>query len=91
MDQHVEHDPAIDPADGTIRGTGIEAHRIAALMAGPMTRSAILRDYPELTDALVEAAVRYARAQPWGGRGFPDVTAKEAMRASRLHALDEPD
>lgn len=74
------NEDAIDPSDGTIRGTGIEAHRIAALIDGDMPRDEVLRDYPNLTAAQVEAAVAYARANPKQGRPFPSRTLKYHLR-----------
>ena len=66
----------IDPSNATIRGTSIEAHRIAALIDGDMRQDEVLRDYPNLTAAQVEAAVAYARANPKQGRPFPSRTVK---------------
>lgn len=71
---------AVDPADATIRGVGIEAHRIAALIEGGMQRDEVLRDYPNLTGAQIDAAVAYARANPKQGRPYPGRTSKSALR-----------
>jgi hypothetical protein len=74
---------AIDPNDGMIRGTNVEAHRIAALVDGGMTKEEILADYPNLSLGKVDAAVKYARAHPKPGRPFPGMTAKAALRKGR--------
>jgi len=66
--------------DGNIRGSGVEAHRIAALVAGGMEMAEILEDYPNLGPDQVEAAARYASASPKPGRPYPDRTAKSVLR-----------
>jgi uncharacterized protein (DUF433 family) len=66
--------------DGTIRGSGVEAHRIAALVAGGMELAEILEDYPNLGPDQVEAASRYALVVPNPGRPYPDRTAKSVLR-----------
>jgi uncharacterized protein (DUF433 family) len=73
----------VDAADGTIRGTGVEAHRIAALIDGGMQPEDVLRDYPNLTRPQLEAAVAYARANPKQGRPYPTRTVKSALRRGR--------
>ena len=45
-----------------IKGTAIEAHRIAALLAGGMTMDEVLRDYPSLTKQKVLAAKIFAQS-----------------------------
>ena len=78
-------------ADGEarIRGTAIEAHRIAALLDGGMTVDAILTDYPSLTKRQVLAARAFADAHPKPGRPYPKTTAKAAVRGAGLDVLDE--
>jgi len=73
---------SIDAAAGTalIRGTDVEAHRIAALVEGGMPIIEVMRDYPGLTRAQVEAAVAYAKAHPKQGRPFPSRTVKSVLR-----------
>jgi uncharacterized protein (DUF433 family) len=68
---------------GMIRGTGVEAHRIAALAAGGMSTGEILRDYPNLTAEQVKAAVDYAAAHPKQGRPYPRRTVKAVLREGR--------
>lgn len=68
-----------------IRGTDINAHRIAALHVG-MTISEILRDYPTLSERQVLAAKAYAESHPKAGRPYPKITAKRAMRKARADA-----
>ncbi len=71
-----------------INGTNVEAHRIAALLAGGMTVDAVLRDYPSLTERQVLAAKGFAEINPGAGTYYPPITAKAAMRGSGLDALD---
>jgi uncharacterized protein (DUF433 family) len=75
----VEEDVVL--ACGLIRGTSVEAHRIAALVDGGMSVAEILKDYPNLTPTHVDASVNYARAYPKQGRTYPRRTAKSAIRA----------
>ena len=65
--------------EGWIRGAGVEAHRIAALVGGGMKTGEVLADYPNLEAAQVEAAVRFAAKSP-DARQFPTVTAKSVLR-----------
>ncbi len=88
MDRSVGEDlagteQAIDADDATIRGTGVEAHRIAALINGGMRQDEVLRDYPNLTSAQIDAAVAYARAKPEQGRAYPERTVKSVLRKGR--------
>jgi uncharacterized protein (DUF433 family) len=73
---------AVD-ADGVIPGTGVEAHRIAALVDGGMPAEEVLRDYPNLTAAQVESALAYAKINPKHGRPYPARTMKAALRKGR--------
>ena len=70
-----------------IKGTSIEAYRIAALLEG-MTVEEILQDYPSLEAQQVLAAKTYAESHPKAGRPYPKVTAKRAMREARGDADD---
>ena len=81
----------IDTSSGEarIKGTRIEAFRIAALLDGGMTMGAVLRDYPSLDEHQVLAAKAYAESNPKVGRSYPKITAKAAMRGSGLDALDD--
>jgi uncharacterized protein (DUF433 family) len=74
---------APDESGGVIRGTGIEAHRVAALAEGGMSTDEILRDYPNLTAEQVKAAVDYAAAHPKRGRPYPRRTIKSVLRKGR--------
>lgn len=65
---------------GKLRDSGVEAHRIAALVAGGMNVDEILEDYPNLGRPQVEAAVQYARTKPKQGRPYPNRTAKSVLR-----------
>ncbi len=75
--------------EAVIRGTEIEAHRIAALLEAGMMVEEVLRDYPSLKEEQVLAARVYAEANPKAGRPYPKQTAKAAMRAVDLSALDD--
>ena len=68
-----------------IKGTGVNAYRIAALHDG-MTIEEILRDYPSLGEQQVLAAKAYAESHPKSGRPYPKHTAKKAMREARADA-----
>ena len=71
-----------------LKGTQIEAHRIAALTDGGMSHELIQHDYPSLTVQQIDDAILYARINPKVGRPYPGRTAKSAMRGSGLDALD---
>lgn len=75
--------------EARIKGTTIEAHRIAALLDGGMTVADVLGDYPSLTEAQVLAAKAYADANPKPGRPYPAQTAKAALRNAGLKRLGE--
>ncbi|WP_430425174.1 DUF433 domain-containing protein [Phenylobacterium sp.] len=75
--------------DALIKGTTIEAHRIASLLDGGMTVDQVLADYPSLTEAQVLAAKAYADANPKPGRPYPGQTAKAALRNADLKRLGE--
>lgn len=81
----------IDASGGEarIKGTTIEAHRIAALLDGGMTVAEVLGDYPSLTEAQILAAKAYADANPKPGRPYPPQTAKSALRNTDLKRLGE--
>lgn len=74
----VEEDVVL--ACGLIRGTSVEAYRIAALVDGGMSVAEILKDYQNLTPAQVDASIAYAKAHPEQGRPYPRRTAKSAIR-----------
>jgi uncharacterized protein (DUF433 family) len=76
---------AVEIRGGTafILGTGVEAHRIAALAVGGLSHDEILRDYGDLTTQQVEAAVVYARTHPKQGRPYPPRTVKSVLRSGR--------
>jgi uncharacterized protein (DUF433 family) len=68
-----------------IKGTDINAYRIAALHDG-MTVEEILRDYPSLSKQQVLAAKAYAESHPKVGRPYPKNTAKRIMWEARADA-----
>ena len=77
-----------DEGEALIKGTRIEAHRIAALLDGGMPIEEILADYPSLDEAQVSAAKAYADTHPKPGRPYPAMTDKAAMRSADLDDLD---
>lgn len=81
----------IDTSNGEarIKGTTIEAHRIAALLDGGTTVAQVLADYPSLNEDQVLAAKAYADANPKPGRPYPGRTAKAALRNPDLKRLGE--
>jgi uncharacterized protein (DUF433 family) len=74
-----------------LRGTQVEVHRIAALLDAGVPVNDVLRDYPSLKEEQIVAAKAFAEAHPKAGRPFPKQTAKAAMRAANLSALDDAD
>lgn len=74
-----------------LKGTSVEAHRIAALIQGGMSREEVLGDYPSLNAEQVDFAVSYAAAHPNPGPPYPRLSAKAALRAADLSALDLDD
>ncbi|MFG1379128.1 DUF433 domain-containing protein [Xanthobacter autotrophicus] len=77
--------------DPVIRDTGIEVYRIAALLDAGETVASVLRDYPSFNEPQVIAAQAFAAVHPKVGRPYPKLTAKSAMRAADLSALDDED
>ena len=64
-------------------------YRIAALLAGGLSVSEVLEDYPSLSAEDVETAQTYAEAHPKAGRPYPRTTAKRALKGAGLEALDD--
>ncbi|MEH3117063.1 MAG: DUF433 domain-containing protein [Methylorubrum populi] len=75
--------------DAVLKESGVEVHRIAALLGGGMSPDEIREDYPSLTLEAIAAAKAYADAHPKPGRPYPGMTAKRALRGAGLEALDE--
>ncbi|MFN3585786.1 DUF433 domain-containing protein [Phenylobacterium sp.] len=75
--------------EALIKGTTIEAHRIAALLDGGMSVEEVLADYPTLKERQVLAAKAFAEANPKPGRPYPGRTAKAALRNADLGRLGE--
>lgn len=88
LNKQVELDTHGNPV---LKGTDVEVHRIAALMAAGMSVDSVLQDYPTLTADQVAVSQAYAAAYPKSGRPYPSITAKAAMRAADLSALDLDD
>lgn len=75
--------------EAILKGTNIEAHRIAALLAGGMTPEQVQEDYPSLALDQVMTAKAYGDAYPKTGRPYPGSTVKRALKKAGLEALDE--
>jgi len=75
--------------EAVLKRTGIEVHRIAALLNGGMTAKEICEDYPSLTAEAVATAKAYAEAYPKTGRPYPSKTVKRAIRGAGLEQLNE--
>ncbi|HEL3804295.1 DUF433 domain-containing protein [Stenotrophomonas maltophilia] len=75
--------------EAVIAGSGVEAHRIAALLKGGMSPSEIQEDYPSLTLEQIDAARAYAEVYPKPGRPYPERTLKRALLSSGLEELDD--
>ncbi|BCM87608.1 DUF433 domain-containing protein [Methylobacterium indicum] len=75
--------------EAVLKGSGVEVHRIAALLNGGMSTEDICMDYPSLSPDGVAVAKAYADAHPKHGRPYPGTTAKRALRNAGLGALDE--
>lgn len=71
-----------------LKGTGVEVHRVAALLDGGLTPEEVREDYPSLDPTDVAAARAYAGAHPKPGRPYPRTTAKRALKGAGLEALD---
>jgi uncharacterized protein (DUF433 family) len=75
--------------EALLKGTDVEAHRIAALLAGGMSAEEVRQDYPSLTLDQIATAGAYAEAYPKSGRPYPAKTVKRALKGAGLEALDE--
>lgn len=75
--------------EAVLKGTGVEVHRIAALLNGGMTPEEIGEDYPSLTLDAIRVAKDYAESHPKPGRPYPGTTVKRALKGAGLEALDE--
>jgi uncharacterized protein (DUF433 family) len=75
--------------EAILKGTDVEAHRIAALLSGGMSPEEIAEDYPSLTPEQIGSAKAYAAAYPKAGRPYPSRTAKSTLKGAGLEALDE--
>ena len=71
-----------------LKGTSIEAHRIAALREGGLSFQDIVADYPSLSLQAVAVAEAYAEVYPKAGPPYPRTTVKRALQGAGLEALD---
>lgn len=62
MNEFIRVDPEICSGKPTIRGTRIIIKNILGMVAGGYTVDQIVEAYPELTQAMVQAALEYAAA-----------------------------
>ncbi|HLB68399.1 MAG TPA: DUF433 domain-containing protein [Thermoplasmata archaeon] len=60
MNDRITTDPKVLAGKPVIRGTRIPVYLIMELLAGGNTREEILREYPQLTDDDITAAMAYA-------------------------------
>jgi uncharacterized protein (DUF433 family) len=66
--QMVNSDPDNMGGDPVFRGTRVQVHLIATLLAKGSTESELLEDYPRLTAEMIRLAPIYAAAYPLRGR-----------------------
>jgi uncharacterized protein (DUF433 family) len=78
-----------EDGEAILKGTRIEAHRIAALLAGGMTPEQVAEDYPSLSLDQIATAKAYSEAYPKSGRPYPANTVKRTLKGAGLDALDE--
>ena len=78
-----------EDGEAILKGTRIEAHRIAALLAGGMSPEDVAEDYPSLSVDQIASAKAYAEAYPKSGRPYPARTVKRTLKGAGLDALDE--
>jgi uncharacterized protein (DUF433 family) len=78
-----------EDGEAILKGTRIEAHRIAALLAGGMSLEEVAEDYPSLSLDQIATAKAYAEAYPKSGRPYPPRTLKRTLKGAGLDALDE--
>jgi uncharacterized protein (DUF433 family) len=78
-----------EDGEAILKGTRIEAHRIAALLAGGMSPEEVAEDYPSLSLDQIATAKAYAEAYPKSGRPYPPKTLKRTLKGAGLDALDE--
>jgi uncharacterized protein (DUF433 family) len=62
MNEWVAVDPKVCSGKPVIRGTRIMVKNILGMVAGGYTVDRIIREYPELTGEMVQAALEYAAA-----------------------------
>ncbi len=60
MDDRITTDPKVLAGKPVIRGTRIPVYPIVELLAAGNTREEILKEYPQLTDKDITAAMEYA-------------------------------
>ena len=78
-----------EDGEAVLKGTRIEAHRIAALLAGGMSPEEVAEDYPSLSLEQIATAKAYAEAYPKSGRPYPTRTVKRTLKGAGFYALDE--
>jgi uncharacterized protein (DUF433 family) len=64
----IVEDPEIQGGVPTFKGTRIPVHQIAALLLQGVPDKELREDYPNLTPAMIEAALIYVQAHPRRGR-----------------------
>lgn len=71
--------------DPVIPGTRVQIYRIAALLDGGADVASVMHDYPSLTQSQIEAAWKYATANPNIGRQYPSKSFKKALLEMDFH------
>jgi uncharacterized protein (DUF433 family) len=84
MDVIVE-DPEIQGGAATFKGTRILVHTVADLLGAGASLAELKQDYPNLTDAMIDAARLFARTHPKRGRPRKPTWRSEAPRSSRTY------
>ena len=65
---HIEENPEIMGGMPVVKGTRVPVHSLLAMVEGGDSVTSIARDFPQLSDEAIEAAVLYARSHPRLGR-----------------------
>jgi uncharacterized protein (DUF433 family) len=81
----IVEDPEVQGGAATFKGTRILVHTIADLLKAGAPAAELREDYPNLTDAMINAAPVYARTHPRRGRPRAPGWRSDAPSASRSY------